>query len=66
MLQAAYQCMSLGYWYDVGMNNPEMLPDYIKAWCVLGTAIHSSNFTDGMVLKTMHPTVKLTLGKKHM
>jgi hypothetical protein len=66
MLQAAAQCMTVQDWYDVGLNNPLLTSDYFKASSVLGTALHSSNFTDGMVLKTMNPTVKLTFSKKNM
>jgi hypothetical protein len=66
MLQAAAQCMTVGDWYDMGLNNPKMATDYFKASSLLGTAVHSSNFTDGMVLKTMNPTVKLNFSKKKM
>lgn len=66
MQQAAAQCMSLNDWFDVSLSNPKMVSDYIKAATVLGTALHSSDFKDGMVLKTMHPAVNLTLAKKLM
>jgi hypothetical protein len=65
-LQAAEWCLSKDEWYDVSLDNPKMTTDYLRAMSVLGTAVHSSNFTDGMILKTMQPTVKLALGKKTM
>lgn len=63
--QAAEWCLSAEEWLNVFQNNPKMVSDYIRAFTVPGIALHSSNFTDGMVLKTMHPAVKLTMGKKY-
>lgn len=64
--QAAEWCLSVDEWRDVLFDHPKMASDYTRASTIPGLSIHSSNFTDGMVLKTMHPALKLVLGKKYM
>lgn len=64
--QLSYWCLDQVEWLEVLLSNPKLHAAYMKASTVAGVALHSSNFTDGMVLKTMHPTVTLTLAKKPM
>jgi hypothetical protein len=64
--QAAEWCLDVDEWLDVVLKHPKMGADYIGASSVPAIALHSSNFTDGMVLKTLHPAFKLVLGKKIM
>jgi hypothetical protein len=66
VLQGAEWCLNTEEWYDVILNSPEMVTGYIRASSVPAIALHSSNFTEGMVLKTMYPDLKLALGKKNM
>lgn len=63
---AKYRCMTVDELAKVLISNPKMTVAYMLATLVPGAALNSSNFTDGMVLRTMDLTVKLTLLKRKM
>lgn len=65
-VQAAAQCLTLREWFNVLLNHTSMTAEYFKVSVVLGKALHSSNFTEGMELRTMQNSVRLTLGERKM
>jgi hypothetical protein len=63
---AQYRCLTVDELAKVLISNPKMSVAYMLASLVPGAGLHSSNFKNGMVLRTMDRTVNLTLSKRKM
>lgn len=61
---AKYRCLNVSGLAKVLIENPKMTTAYVLASMVPGAALHSSNFTEGMHLRTMDQTVDLMLAKR--
>lgn len=52
--EAAALCLTVEEHFDNFAQHPDMAAAYLQSWGVPGVTLHSSRFTDGMVLATSY------------